>query len=66
MLTVLLSALLGIGVCLGLGLGDVAGWGWSSFFGVLAFGVSNGVAGYLVQKKVKAQMLRVQIGRAHV
>ena len=60
MLTVLLSALLGIGVCLGLGLGDVAGWGWSSFFGVLAFGVSNGVAGYLVQKKVKAQMLRVQ------
>lgn len=60
MLTVLLSAILGICVCLGLRFGGVAGWGWSTFFGVLTFGVANGVAGYLVQKKVKAQMQRVQ------
>ena len=60
MLTVILTAMLGTGVALGLGFGDVAGWGWSTFFGVLAFGVANGVAGFLVQKKVKAAMGRVQ------
>ena len=60
MLTVVLTALLGLCLCLGLGLADVCGWGWSTFWGILTFGVANAVAGYFIQKKVKAAMARVQ------
>jgi len=37
-----------------------AGWGWSVFFALLGFGAFQGVAGYLIQKRVKGDMLRVQ------
>lgn len=60
MLTLVFSALFGAGVALGLYFGDVFGYGWSTFFGVLAFGVANIVAGFLVQRRVKAAMERVQ------
>ena len=60
MLTVVLTALLGTCTCLGLGFSDACGWGWSVFWGLLAFGVANGVAGFLIQKRVKAAMGRVQ------
>ena len=36
------------------------GMGWSVFFGVLGFGVFQGVAGYLIQKRVKRDMEKVQ------
>ena len=36
------------------------GIGWSVFFGVLGFGVFQGVAGYLIQKRVKREMEKVQ------
>ncbi len=60
MLTVILSALVGVSVALGLYFGNVFGYGWSTFFGVVAFIASNAVAGFLIQKKVKACMAEVQ------
>ena len=36
------------------------GLGWSIFFGILGFGVFQGVFGYLMQKRVKRDMERVQ------
>jgi len=62
MLTVILSAILGIGTGVALSplLADVFGYGWSVFFGVLAFGVANAVAGLLVNRRVKAAMGVVQ------
>ena len=60
MLTLILSALLGVGVGLGLFFGNVLGYGWSTFFGVLAFGVGNMAAGFFIQRRVKAAMARVQ------
>ena len=60
MLTLILSAVLGLCVGLGLYFGNALGYGWSTFFGVLSFGVTNIVAGVLIQKKVKVAMARVQ------
>lgn len=60
MLTVVLTALFGMLTGVGLWLGDVFGYGWSAFFGVLAFVVSNAVVGMMLQRRVKAQMMRVQ------
>lgn len=37
------------------------GAGWSVFWGFLAFAVFQGVAGYFIQRKVKADMTRVQL-----
>lgn len=36
------------------------GTGWSVFAGVLGFGAFQGVAGFLIQKRVKAEMEKVQ------
>ena len=36
------------------------GLGWSIFFGILGFGAFQGVFGYLMQKRVKRDMARVQ------
>ena len=36
------------------------GTGWSIFAGLVGFGVFQGVAGYLVQKRVKREMDKVQ------
>lgn len=60
MLTLIIAAL--AGVCAGLGLyfGNVFDYGWSTFFGVLAFITLNVTAGFLIQKKVKAAMAHVQ------
>ena len=60
MLTLILSALLGVGVGCALYFGNALGYGWSTFFGVLAFVVGNMVAGLLIQRKVKAAMACVQ------
>ena len=60
MLSVLISVLVGVGTGLGLGLTDTLGYGWSTFCGVLAFGVSQFVVGRIVQKRVKAAMDCVQ------
>ncbi len=60
MLTVLIHALLGVLVVAGLGLTGAAGWGWSVFWGVLAFAVGQAGVGFLIQKRVKAAMGGVQ------
>lgn len=60
MYTLLLSALLGICVGLALFFGDIFGYGWSTFFGVLSFGLGNMVAGFMIQKKVKVAMAAVE------
>ena len=60
MVTFAIALTFGLGVGLGLGLSDTCGYGWSTFFGVLAFGVAQGVAGFIVQRRVKAAMARVQ------
>ena len=36
------------------------GTGWSVFAGIVGFGVFQGVAGYLIQKRVKREMEKVQ------
>ncbi len=60
MLTVLIAVLAGLSVGFGLALGDVLGYGWSSFCGVLTFGTVQFALGFVVQKKVKAAMADVQ------
>ena len=60
MLSVLISVLVGVGVGLGLGLTGAMGYGWSSFFGVLAFGVAQFVMGRIFQKRLKGSMEAVQ------
>lgn len=60
MLTVLINALAGILVLTAFGMTDTANWGWSVFWGVLAFVAGQGTAGYLIQKRVKAAMGGVQ------
>ena len=56
----LISAVIGVLVGLGLGLTDTLGYGWSTFYGVLAFVVSQFVLGRIVRKRVKAVMDSVQ------
>lgn len=60
MLTVALTALFGALVGLGLCLSGLLGYGWSTFFGVLAFGIANVVAGMMIRRHVKDAMARVQ------
>lgn len=60
MLTVMLNALLGLLICAGLGLTGGAIWGWAVFWGVIVFLAGQGLAGFLIQKKVKAAMGGVQ------
>lgn len=60
MLSVLISVLVGAGVGLGLGLTETLGYGWSSFFGVLSFGVAQFVMGRIFQKRLKGKMEAVQ------
>ena len=56
----LISITVGLLVGLGLGLSETLGYGWSTFFGVLAFGVTQVIAGRVIQKRVKAVMDSVQ------
>ena len=60
MYSVLISVVVGLAVGLGLGLTDTFGYGWSTFCGVLAFGVAQFVSGRIIQKRVKAAMDSVQ------
>ena len=60
MVTVIITALIGVLATVALGLTGAANWGWSVFWGVLAFGVGQAGAGYLIQKRVKAAMGGVQ------
>ena len=60
MYSVLISVAVGLVVGFGLGLTDVLGYGWSTFCGVLAFGVAQFVSGRILQKRVKAAMDFVQ------
>ena len=60
MIIFFLAAFSGVAVGLSLGLTQTMGYGWSTFFGVLSFGVVQFAAGYFVQKKVKAAMTGVQ------
>ncbi len=50
MVTFAIALTFGLGVGLGLGLSDTCGYGWSTFFGVLAFCVAQGVAGFIVPR----------------
>ena len=60
MLTILINAVAGLLLLAVLGMTDTANWGWSVFWGVLTFVTGQGVAGYLIQKRVKAAMGGVQ------
>ena len=60
MLTIAIACATGACVGLGLYFGDVFGYGWSSFFGVLSMIAVNAVAGYLVKKRIEAVMADVQ------
>lgn len=56
----LISIAVGLLVGLGLGLSETLGYGWSTFHGVLAFGLTQFIAGRVIQKRVKAVMDSVQ------
>ena len=60
MLTLVCTIALGIVTALALYFGNVAGYGWSSFFGVVAFIAGNTIAGMRIQKYVKQAMAEVQ------
>ncbi|MGN0852794.1 MAG: hypothetical protein ACI4Q3_05405 [Kiritimatiellia bacterium] len=60
MYTVLISVFAGMCVTAGLALPGFAGWGWSVFLGVLAFGACQGVATWQVQKRAKAVVAGIQ------
>ncbi len=60
MYSVLISLVIGLAVGLGLGFSGALGYGWSTFFGVLASGVAQFVSGRMVQRRVKAAMDAVQ------
>ena len=60
MFMILIALFAGASTGLGLWFGDVCGWGWSLFWGILAFGVAQAVGGSMVQRKVKAAMTSIQ------
>ena len=60
MITFSIAIFCGLGVGLGCYYGDVCGYGWSIFFGVLGFGVCQFGIGFFLRRKVKAQMDEVQ------
>ena len=60
MLTVLINAVFGVLLIVALGMTGAANWGWSVFWGVLAFVAGQGGSGYLIQKRLKAAMGGVQ------
>ncbi len=60
MITLVFSLFLGAAAGLGLWLTDSLGYGWSIFFGVLAFAIAQLAVGFFVQRKVKAAMAAVQ------
>ena len=60
MVTLITALSVGIGGFAALHWGADIGIGWSIFFGVLAFGVFQAAAGILLQRRVKADMARVQ------
>lgn len=60
MITLAIAIFTGVATGLLLWFTDVAGYGWSTFFGVLAFGGCQLGAGFFVQRKVKAAMAAVQ------
>lgn len=60
MLTVLINAMFGVLLIAALGMTGAANWGWSVFWGVLAFVAGQGLTGYLIQKRLKTAMGGVQ------
>lgn len=60
MITVIFSIVVGCGGFAVAHWGADAGTGWCIFWGILSFGVCQGVTGFLVQRKVKAEMEKVQ------
>jgi predicted ATPase len=60
MLTLILAGAAGCGVFAAAYFAAAWSLGWSIFLGVLGFGVCQGVAGVIIQKRVKADMERVQ------
>jgi hypothetical protein len=60
MLTVLINAGVGVLAMLAFGLTGAANWGWSVFWGVLAFAAGQVGAGVLIQRRVKAGMGEIE------
>ena len=60
MLTVVFNGIVGLMFAVVLGLSHAASWGWAIFWGLLTFIASQGGTGYLIQKRVKAEMAAVQ------
>jgi len=60
MLTVVFNGIVGLLLAVALGLSHAANWGWASLWGVLTFIAGQGGTGYLIQKRVKAEMAAVQ------
>ena len=60
MLTIILSALIGVSAGLGLWLGDVAHWGWCIFWGLLVFGACQAGTGWILRRRIRRLMEEIQ------
>ena len=60
MITLIIAILVGGGCFAAAFFAGDWGWGWSIFAGIAGFGVFQGVTGFLLQKRVKRDMEKVQ------
>lgn len=60
MIIILLNLLVSISIAAALTLTETAKWGWSILWGVLTFAALQALISYIMQRKVKAAMERVQ------
>lgn len=60
MLTLIISAVVGLLLMLPLGLTGTSNWGWAVAFGILLFLACNTIAGLLMKKKIKTMMDAMQ------
>lgn len=61
MITLMIAIAAGCGGFAASQYGADLGWGWSVFLGILAFGLVQAGAGIVLQRKVKGDMMRVQL-----
>ena len=60
MFSLIIAISCGVGIGLALFFSDTMGYGWSIFFSVLGFGITQMLIGFSLQKKVKAAMKTVE------
>lgn len=60
MYTLIINTVVAIAATVAFGACNVCSWGWAIFWGILIFVVGQGVTGFFLQKRVKAEITAVQ------